>query len=360
MNINKLKLNTDQRPFIMIYHDFLESELLSNPYQITLYICLKKFADKNNQCFPSLRKLTKISKMSQRKVQETLKELEEKRIISIENRVGTDGGKSSNLYTIHDFKELWNAGNNEEVTATIEEYEDNKLISILESKGYTVSKGKGLASEPTKEHTQAPKQKQFSNGDHNITGEKSQAEKYSLEFIRKYFECDLMIQNNPSQESLINAVINVLHNALNTTKPILRVNGENKPREVVIGRLLKLKYYDILYAINQFEEQTKRIKIPTAYLLTIIYNSKEQSELDVTNRVAADTYDNSKKRQGNEPYTEEFEQVLAEEKTPTVEDGGKGGLYPKTGFSPTSGGIEPKSDSHLPDDLLKLLRSKIE
>ena len=157
----KIKSATDQRPFIMVYQDFLESDLLDNHYQKLVYVYLKKFADSKNQCFPSVKTLSKLTKISVNKVKLTLAELEQKGVISKENRTRPDGGKSSNLYTLYDFKELWNAGSSEEVAAVVDEYEDKKLISLLEAKGYTVIKEKELESEPTKAQKQALELNQY-------------------------------------------------------------------------------------------------------------------------------------------------------------------------------------------------------
>lgn len=290
MNINKLKLNTDQRPFIMVYHDFLESEILDNPYQITLYICLKKFANENNQCFPSLKKLVKVSRMSQRKVQETLKELEEKHIISIENRIRTDGGKSSNLYTIHDYKELWKAESVEQIKEAVD-IEELQLFELAKKKGYILTKEKGPTSEPTKVTDVSTQKKHCSQEQNTIPASKSQdLEKYTLNQIKEIFSYEVMVHDNPDEQEHIDSVMNILHTTLNTGKKTIRIAGTNKPAMVVIGKLMKLNNESIMYAIKKFKEQTERIKNPTSYMLTILYMAPEQFQLDITNQVQHDFF----------------------------------------------------------------------
>ncbi len=290
MNINKLKLNTDQRPFIMVYHDFLESEILDNPYQITLYICLKKFANENNQCFPSLKKLVKVSRMSQRKVQETLKELEEKHIISIENRIRTDGGKSSNLYTIHDYKELWKAESVEQIKEAVD-IEELQLFELAKKKGYILTKEKGPTSEPTKVTDVSTQKKHCSQEQNTIPASKSQdLEKYTLNQIKEIFSYEVMVHDNPDEQEHIDSVMDILHTTLNTGKKTIRIAGTNKPAMVVIGKLMKLNNESIMYAIKKFKEQTERIKNPTSYMLTILYMAPEQYKLDITNQVQHDFF----------------------------------------------------------------------
>jgi DNA-binding Lrp family transcriptional regulator len=285
----KIQLATDQRPFIMVYQDFLESNILDNYYQRLVYIYLKKFADSKNQCYPSVKTISKQSGISVNKVKITLKELEEKGIIAKANRSRPDGGKSSNLYTLYDYRELWNAGSSEEVAAVIDGIQEKYMIEALTAKGYYVTKEKGLASEPTKAHTQAPQLNQFDivNTTTN-SGESQDLERYTLDQIKQLFDYDIMIQDNPYRQQDIDSVMNILYTTMNTTKATIRISGEDKPSMVVIGKLMKLSYSEIIYAIEKYQEQTERIKNPTSYMLTLLYNAKEQMNLDITNQVSHD------------------------------------------------------------------------
>lgn len=285
----KIQLATDQRPFIMVYQDFLESNILDNYYQRLVYIYLKKFADSKNQCYPSVKTISKQSGISVNKVKITLKELEEKGIIAKANRSRPDGGKSSNLYTLYDYRELWNAGSSEEVAAVIDGIQEKYMIEALTAKGYYITKEKGLASEPTKAHTQAPQLNQFDivNTTTN-SGESQDLERYTLDQIKQLFDYEIMIQDNPYRQQDIDSVMNILYTTMNTTKATIRISGEDKPSMVVIGKLMKLSYSEIIYAIEKYQEQTERIKNPTSYMLTLLYNAKEQMNLDITNQVSHD------------------------------------------------------------------------
>lgn len=289
----KLKSATDQRPFIMIYQDFLESELLENYYQKLVYIYLKKFADSNNQCFPSIKKLSKLTKIGATKIKQTLAELEEKGVISKENRSRSDGGKTSNLYTLYDFAEVWNVGSSEDVAAVAEEVTEAKMIAELRSKGYTVIKEKepDTSQADQSNDESSTKLNQFDIVNTTPNSRKSQEkERYTLEEIRLLYNYDIMITDNPFKERDINSVMDILHTTLNTTKETVRIGGEDKPAMVVISKLMKLDYSEIMYAIDKFTEQTERIKNPTAYMLTLLYNAKEQMNLDISNQVQHDMY----------------------------------------------------------------------
>ena len=286
----KIKSATDQRPFIMVYHDFLDSDVIGS-HEKMVFIALKKFADSKNQCFPSLKKLSDVTGLSKRKIQDTLKELEQKHIITIESRLRADGGTTSNLYTLYDFKELWNAGSSEEMEAVVDEYEDKKLISLLEAKGYTVIKEKEPdKTEPTKVTVEpSTKLNQFDIVNTTINPEKSQElERYSIEQIKEYFDYNIMVHDNPYKQKSIDMVMNILYDTLNTSKKSIRVSGEDKPAMVVQSKLMKLDMECIMYAIDKYSENTERVKNPVAYMLTILYKAQEQYDLDIQNQVSHD------------------------------------------------------------------------
>ena len=287
----KIKNATDQRKFIMVYHDFLESNLLTVDEKM-IFIILKKFADSNNQCFPSLKKLADITGVSKRKIQDVIKSLEKKHVLSIESRIKSDGGRSSNLYTLYDIKEIWNNGNNEVSTLSADEIEERHMIEKLTAKGYHVTKEKELVSaEPTKvtAETSTIKLKQSNiNDDTTNTIESQGMERYTLEQIKQLFSYETMLYDNPYQKDEIDSVMSILHTTMNTTRESIRIAGEDKPTMAVIGKLMKLHKESILYSIEKFKEQTERIKNPTAYMLTILYNAPEQYQLDIENMVSHD------------------------------------------------------------------------
>jgi len=286
----RLKTATDQRPFVMVYHDFLDSDLLDSHYQKIVYIGLKKYADDKNQCFPSIKTLAKLTKISENKVRSTLAELEEKGVIAVASRTREDGGTSSNLYTLYDFADLWKAECSEEATQAISDYEDQTLISLLEKKGYKVVKEKEPELHPTKDATQAPKQNQFDIVNNTENAEKSQevVERYSMEQIKMLYDYEDALIMAPDRAEDYETVMGILYDVLNSNSDYIKVAGQNRPTMAVIGKLHKLTTEDILYAIEKFNATTERIVSPRAYMLTILYNSKEQYRLDITNQVKHD------------------------------------------------------------------------
>lgn len=284
----KIKSATDQRPFVMVYHDFLESDLLDNHYQKLVYIYLKKFADSKNQCFPSVKTLAKLTKISVNKVKTTLAELEQKGVIIKENRVRPDGGKSSNRYTLYDFKELWCAGSNKDVEVVADEALEMKLVAELKARGYTVIKENELdQTEPTKV-TVEPSTKLNQYDMVNTTTKSNECqvmERYTHDQIRQKFDLDYVVLDYPQYESDVNTVMQILYDVLNTSKPTVRISGEDKPTTVVIGKLMKLDKDLIVYAIEKYHEHTGDVISHISYMRTVLYNAPEKFDLEVRNRI---------------------------------------------------------------------------
>ena len=290
---NKIKSATDQRKFTLVYNDFLESDLL-NYYEKMVFIALKKFADNDTmRAFPSLKTIHKITGISLSQVRRSIDHMEELGVISIEHRTDKDKGNQSNLYTLYDYAEIWKVGSSEDMAAVVDEVSEMKLVAELRARGYKVTKEKEPEStEPTKDQlNQALELNQFDIVNTTTNSQKSQeVERYSLEQIQVYYDYDTLVHDYPYQRADIDSVMSILHTALNTTKPTIRIAGEDKPTMVVVGKLMKLTYSGIIYCIEKYKEQTERIKNPTAYMLTMLYRAEEQMNLDIANQVQHDMY----------------------------------------------------------------------
>ena len=144
-----------------------------------------------------------------------------------------------------------------------------------------VTKEKELESAtPTKATAQSSSHTHMNK---NTTNESKSQERYSMDFLKQRFEYKALISQYQEKQEDIDIVLNLLYDTVNTQKPTIRINGQDKPAAVVIGRLMKLEFWDIPYAIDKYHEQTGRIKNVKAYLLTILYHAREQSHLDMMN-----------------------------------------------------------------------------
>lgn len=250
-----------KRTFIKVYKDFLKNDQLDNCYQKLVYIYLGKFANSDQKCFPSIRTLAEISGIGMSKVKSTINELVQKGMISKENRKRQDGGKNSNLYTLlYNLEKKLNIWNSKKTDSNT----DNQNIE----------KEKELDSKPANVKNQAPNS--INTNDYTTSNPQNcqVVERYSLEFIRKHFYHETIVAETNASEEDVDAVMNVLYDMLNTTKPTIRVNREDKPSRIVIDRLMKMHYWAVEYAIEQFIKQDEqRIRNPKSYMQTILYNA---------------------------------------------------------------------------------------
>jgi len=171
-----------------------------------------------------------------------------------------------------------------QINNKIEKKESNEeaTIKALEKKGYKVIKTKELVNRPTKEYSQAINKNLLLNDTAKQNKSQYIKERYTIEYIKDLFYYDYLVEQYRNYEDTINSCFQILYDALNSTQPI-KIGKQEKPNEVVISKLMKLNYDDIIYSIEQFNQQTDRIKNPRGYLLTILYNSKEQQHLDLKN-----------------------------------------------------------------------------
>lgn len=286
-----VQLASPERKFVKVYQDFLQSELLTTEEKI-VFIALKSFVDfsKDNggtqgEAYPTMETVCKLSSLSRPRATRTINKLIEKKIVKKIRR----GLTKSNIYILSDYATMWTCDNVEDMAKIAENKEIKPLtpaehITELERMGYIVQiKEKGLDSEPTKAHYQAPN-KQNSSKEQNITDKaKSQAERYTMQDIKTLYEYDSLIIQYPDKITDIDIVFDILRDTLNTTKQTIRIGGEDKPQMVVIGKMMKLQPDDLIYSIDKYHEQTRRIRNVKSYLLTILYGSREQQHLDIMN-----------------------------------------------------------------------------
>lgn len=286
-----VQLASPERKFVKVYQDFLQNELLSAEEKI-IFITLKSFVDfsKDNggiqgEASPTMETVCKLSSLSRPRATRAINKLIEKKIVKKTRR----GLTKSNIYTLSDYATMWSCNNiNDMITVAdnkgIKPLTPAEHISELERMGYKVEiKKKELVSEPSKAHTQALNNNNFDINKNTTNEPKSQAERYTMQDIRILYEYDSLIMQYPKKKTDIDIVFDILYDTLNSTKQYIRVGGEDKPAMVVIGKLMKLDYSDLVYSIDKYHEQTERIKNVKNYLLTIMYNSKEQQHLDIMN-----------------------------------------------------------------------------
>ena len=276
----------NKRPYVILYWDILSK--LDNPYELSVYVYLRKHADHTaGTCFPSIATLEKETKISEKKIRLILKDLKEKKLITIQNRTLGNGGKTSNIYRLLEFE-------NEEVQASLQESQDEEAPKQLSVGRKRVSGMDQADQSESKQDTQLKSNITNLRLHDNTKNEASQAEnrrekvaaqtKYSTEEIKKKYNYTDMISENPSKQENIDICIDIIATTINNKKDTIRIQKEEIQREKVAEQLLKLTKEDILWAIKRFEQQPNQIHSPKAYLLTLLYDAKSQRALDLQNQ----------------------------------------------------------------------------
>lgn len=282
-----VQLASPERKYVKVYHDFLDNSFLTTEEQM-IFIVLKSYVDfkeDSGEAYPSMETICKRAKMSEKRARKNINALIKKGIAKKVQR----GLTKTNLYTLSDYATMWTCDNVEDVAAVADNQGVKPLtpaehIAELERMGYTVQiKEKGLETEPTKAQNQAPFNQNLSKEQNTTDKLKSQAERYTMEDIKALYEYDSLIIQYPAKQTDIDIVFDILYDTLNSTKQTIRIGGEDKPQMVVIGKLTKLQPDDLIYSIDKYHEQTERIKNVKAYLLTVLYGSREQQHLDIMN-----------------------------------------------------------------------------
>lgn len=88
--------------------------------------------------------------------------------------------------------------------------------------------------------------------------------------------------------ALIDEFIAIALDAILSDSKTVRINGENKPRELVRSNLLKLRYDNIIHVLEQFKEQGQRIRKKPQYILSMLYHSPMELNAHYSNWVQSD------------------------------------------------------------------------
>lgn len=101
-----MKLVPYKRPFIKVNSDFVENDTLKNCYQKVVYIYLMVLTDAEGKCSPSIKRLSRLTKISINKVKSTINELIQLGLVEKERRINEYGGTDTNLYTVYDLSKI--------------------------------------------------------------------------------------------------------------------------------------------------------------------------------------------------------------------------------------------------------------
>lgn len=273
----------NKNPFVMIYWETLNK--LNGPYELAVYIYLKKHADNiTGTCFPSIATLEKETQISEKKIRLILKDLKDKKLITIQNRVLENGGKTSNVYKLLEFDEIQANPSQPEEQNNKESSQNRKRVSGKDNADQSESKQDTQSKDDITNLQEHDNTKNEASQAENQTEKVAAQTKYSMDELKKQYDYAAMVVEKPEKQASIDICMDIISTTINSKKKNIRIQKEEIPKEKVTDKLLKLTKDDILWAIGKFAQQSNTIHSPQAYLLTLLYDAHNQRILDLKNQ----------------------------------------------------------------------------
>ena len=84
---------------------------------------------------------------------------------------------------------------------------------------------------------------------------------------------EILSQDHRFDTDRVNEMVEIMLDAICSTRPTIRINGEDMPQQVVKSRFLKLNSSHIEYVLHAMDECPSDIRNIRAYMLTTLYNA---------------------------------------------------------------------------------------
>ena len=92
-------------------------------------------------------------------------------------------------------------------------------------------------------------------------------------YFRMELEFDALLQDHPTEKETIEGILEILAETCSSKRKMIRIAGDDMPREVVKGRLMKLNFLHIQYVLDCLHENTSDVKNIKQYRLTTLFNA---------------------------------------------------------------------------------------
>lgn len=93
------------------------------------------------------------------------------------------------------------------------------------------------------------------------------------ELIKENISYELLLRENPYEDELIDGYVELMVDVCCSSRPSIRISGEEIPTAVVKSRFLKLDKEHISYVMDCMRQNTTRIVNIRAYMLSALYNA---------------------------------------------------------------------------------------
>ena len=118
--------------------------------------------------------------------------------------------------------------------------------------------------------------------------EKMKNRKLLEEYFSRSLEIELLLRLYPDDEDTIYQIVDLLVDTCDSKRKLIRIAGDDKPAEVVLSRLKKLKADHIRFVLDCLAANTSPIRNMKQYLLAALFNAPTTIQLYYQNKVNHD------------------------------------------------------------------------
>ncbi len=126
------------------------------------------------------------------------------------------------------------------------------------------------------------------------------------EIIRQNLDYDILCQDPKFDNDRFQEVIDIMLDAVCSTAPTIRINGEDMPQQVVKSRFLKLNSSHIEYVLEAMNKNPSDIRNIRAYILTALYNASLTIDNYYSALVNHDFYGQDRSAGSKKPKTYDY------------------------------------------------------
>lgn len=92
-------------------------------------------------------------------------------------------------------------------------------------------------------------------------------------YFEEQLELEILKQNNPYDKELLDEIVTLMVDTICSKRELIRIAGDDKPKEVVKSQLMKLNSMHIEYVLASFKESASKVRNIKQYLLASLYNA---------------------------------------------------------------------------------------
>lgn len=126
------------------------------------------------------------------------------------------------------------------------------------------------------------------------------------EIIRENLDYNILCQDPKFDKDRFREIMDIMLDAVCSTAPTIRINGEDMPQQVVKSRFLKLNSSHIEYVLEAMNKNPSDIRNIKAYLLTALYNASLTIDNYYSALVNHDFYGQDRSAGSKKPKTYDY------------------------------------------------------